>query len=273
MPGEPPGLPDHRRRPRLDRRDARARARALSAGDADRAGEQGSRGRLQPRDAGGGGRGLLPADQLGRLGRRRRGRADGALRRRQPARRGRRAAAAQSRRVAPALGSRLPHPLAAVHRVPLPAQDRAPLAGVQRVLRRRLRARPRARSGVHHGGVLPRPPRGDRGSRPLRRAVLHVQRGGGLVLALPPGGLGGRLLPGGRGGACRRRELEEGVRPDVPRAGPRAPPLPRRPQGDERGGARAAALPRRASACAAGSSHRAGARPIATPPRGCRRPR
>ena len=69
--------------------------------------------------------------------------------------------------------------------------------GVQRVLRRRLRARPRARSGFHHGGVLPRPPRGDRGSRALRRAVLHVQRGGRLVLALPPGGLGGRLLPGG----------------------------------------------------------------------------
>ena len=41
------------------------------------------------------------------------------------------------------------------------------------------------------------------------------------MLPLPPGGLERRLLPGRRGGARRRRELEEGVRPDVPRAGAR----------------------------------------------------
>ena len=53
------------------------------------------------------------------------------------------------------------------------------------LLRGRLRARPHARGRVPDGRVLPRPPRGDRRGRALRRAVLHVQRRGGLVLPLP----------------------------------------------------------------------------------------
>src|SRR5215216_905384 len=88
-----------------------------------------------------------------------------------------------------------------------------------------------------------RPPRSDRRGGALRRALLHVQRGSGLVLPLPPGRMGRRLLPRCRGRARGRRELEEGVRSDVPRAGPRPSPLSRRAQGDEGGGAGAPALP------------------------------
>ncbi len=89
-------------------------ARALPAGDADRAGEQGSRCRFQPRDARRARCRLLPADQLGRMGGRRRGGAPRALRRRKPARRDRRPAAPLSGRVAPALRPGIPDAVAAV---------------------------------------------------------------------------------------------------------------------------------------------------------------
>ncbi len=67
------------------------------------------------------------------------------------------------------------------------------------------------------------------------------------------GRLGRRLLPRRRGRARRRSELEEGVRSDVPRAGSRPSPLPRRPQGDEGGRAGAPALPRRPAPARPGS--------------------
>src|SRR4029079_14079934 len=93
------------------------------------------------------------------------------------------------------LGGRLPDALATRDRVSLPAQARPPLAGGERLLRRRLRAR-RALRGGGPDGVGPARPAGGRGyGWPLRRGLLHVQRGDGLALSLPPGGLEGALHP------------------------------------------------------------------------------
>ena len=51
------------------------------------------------------------------------------------------------------------------------------------------------RGGVPDGRGPARPARGRRYGWPLRRGLLHVQRGDGLVLPLPPGGLEGALHP------------------------------------------------------------------------------
>src|SRR5215212_5560607 len=72
---------------------------------------------------------------------------------------------------------RFPDALAARDRVPLPAQARAPLACAERVLRQRLRLRPPAGGGVPDGRGAARPPPGRRYGWPLRRGLLHVQRG------------------------------------------------------------------------------------------------
>ena len=91
------GHRDGPRRPRLDRRDARARPRAVPGGAGDRAGEH--RATAAGLNAGfraASARYYL-ADQLRRLGRRRRGRAARRLRRRAPRGRGRRPAARATR--------------------------------------------------------------------------------------------------------------------------------------------------------------------------------
>ena len=56
------------------------------------------------------------------------------------------------------------------------------------------------------GAVLPRPPRGGRRGRALRRGVLPVQRGDRLALPLPPRRLEGLVLARGRGRPRRRRD-------------------------------------------------------------------
>ena len=67
--------------------------------------------------------------------------------------------------------------------------------------------------------------RGDRAGRRLRRGLLPVQRGDGLVLPVPRGRLGGRLLPRRRVRARARRVAQ---RAPLPREPPRAPALPLR---------------------------------------------
>src|SRR5207248_9800459 len=139
---------------------------------------------------------------------------------------GRRAEAAQPGRDAAAVGARLPDHVAPRDGVLLPAQARARDAGAERVLRSAFPARPGARGRVPDGRLPARPPRGPRYGRALRRGLLHVQRGDGLVLPLPAGGLERALLPG-RGVRPRRRrdDLAE-LGADVPRAAPRTPALP-----------------------------------------------
>ena len=112
------------------------------------------------------------------------------------------------RRVAAALGARLPDALAARDRVLLPPQARAALARAERVLRRRLRPRPRARGRVPDGLRPARAPRGRRYGWPLRRGLLHVQRGDGLALPVPPGRAGrcsSPRRPSSSTSAARRR--------------------------------------------------------------------
>ena len=87
--------------------------------------------------------------------------------------------------------------------------------------------------------------RGGRGGRRVRRGLLPVQRGDGLVLPLPRGGLGGRLLPRRRVRARARRGAQRAA---VPREPPRAPALPLQASRAEGGRARAAAAARVASA-------------------------
>src|SRR5207248_143678 len=77
------------------------------------------------------------------------------------------------------------------------------------------------------------------------RELLHVQRGGRLVLPVPAGRLERRLRPGGGGGARRRRDLEARFRPDVPGTGARTPPLPGEAPRPRGGRAGEAALHRR----------------------------
>ncbi len=60
----------------------------------------------------------------------------------------------------------------------------------------RFDARPGARGRVADGRLPARPARGRRYRWPLRRGLLHVQRGDGLALSLPPRRLEGALLPG-----------------------------------------------------------------------------
>ena len=90
------GVRDGRRRPRLDRRHARARPRALPGGRARRAGEPRPRLRLEHRRRADGGP-LRPPAQLRRLARRGRARGARRVRRRPPGRRRRRPAAPLSR--------------------------------------------------------------------------------------------------------------------------------------------------------------------------------
>ena len=59
---------------------------------------------------------------------------------------------------------------------------------------------------------------------PVRRGLLHVQRGGRLADALPPGRLEGAVLPGSGGRPRRRRDAR---RPPVRREPARPPPLVR----------------------------------------------
>ena len=149
---------------------------------------------LEPGHGGGVGP-LLPDPELGRVADRRLVAAARCLRGPAPGRGDRRAAAAEPRRLAAALGAGLPDALAARDRVLLPAQARAALAGAERVLRRRVRPSGGARGGVPDGRVHARPARGRRAGRAARRGVLPLQRGDGLGLPLPRGGLEGALLP------------------------------------------------------------------------------
>ena len=149
---------------------------------------------------------LLPAPELGRLGRRRRGRAAGCLRGRESRRGRRRSAAAEPGRNAPAIGAAVPDALASLDRVPLPAQARAWLG----------RSSIRSTSGSFDhtvvrdadwlsGACLLVRRAATESGRPVRRVVLHVQRGDGLVLPLPRGRLAGGVRPGRRGRPRRRR--------------------------------------------------------------------
>src|ERR687896_393890 len=119
---------------------------------------------------------------------------------------------------------------------------RAALAGLQRVLRRRLRPSVGARGRMAERTVSARSARGCRRSRPLRRGLLHLQRGGGLVPPLLGGGLEGSLLPGSRGRARLHRVIQPGA---LQRARPRTPSLPRQAPRQARCGAGAPAAPRR----------------------------
>ena len=87
--------------------------------------------------------------------------------------------------------------------------------------------------------------RGDRAGRRLRRGLLPVQRGDGLVLPVPRGRLGGRLLPRRRVRARARRLAQ---RAPLPREPPRSPPLPLEAPRTEGGRARAAPAARLAAA-------------------------
>ena len=144
---------------------------------------------------------LLPLDQLRRLGRS----CDAVERLARFADENPRVAVVGPRlrnlgRLDPALRPRLSDALAPRDRVPLPAQARAALASAQRLLRGRLRARPRAYEAdfLMAACLLVRREATEEVGA-LRRALLHVQRGGGLVLPLPRGGLERRLLPRRRG--------------------------------------------------------------------------
>ena len=80
-------------------------------------------------------------------------------------------------------GPRLPDALAPGDRVLLPPQARAALARPQRVLRGRASTTGPERRGVGDGRLPARSAGGVRRGRPVRRAVLHVQRGGRLAAA------------------------------------------------------------------------------------------
>src|SRR5207247_9939507 len=152
-----------------------------------------------------------------------------------PGRGGRRPPPAQPGRNAPAVGARLPDPLAACHGVLLPAQARAGDERPERLLRRWLRTRRGARGRLAVRAVSPGAPRRGRRSRTVRRGLLHVQRGDGLVLPVPRRGLEGVLLPG-RGSDPRRRGVARGAA--LSGEPPRAPALlreaPRPPNGRAR---------------------------------------
>ncbi len=121
---------------------------------------------------------------------RRRARAPRRVRGRASGSGGRRAAAPQPRRDAPALGARRPDLLAARDRVPLPPQARSPLEPAEPALRRRLRPRRDARGRMADGSGAARAARSGGCGGPLRRGLLHVQRGGGLAATASAGRAG-----------------------------------------------------------------------------------
>src|SRR5262249_45731435 len=90
--------------------------------------------------------------------------------------------------------------------------------------------------------------------RPLRRGLLHVQRGDGLDVPLPSGGLGCRVRRR-RGGRARRRRLAR--RQALRRESPWPAALLRKASRRARGGARAAAPARCAAPSLAGLPRRA----------------
>ena len=106
----------------------------------------------------------------------------------------------EHRRDAAALGARRADALAARDRVPLHPQARAALAAAEPALRRRLRPRRGARrsTGSSAPALLVRREAAD-AVGPLRRGLLHVQRGGRLDDALPP-----RRLEGARSSRAPR---------------------------------------------------------------------
>ena len=104
--------------------------------------------------------------------------------------------------------------------------------------------------------------RGGRRGRAVRRGLLHVQRGGRLADALPPGRLEGAVLPGRRGRARRRRLAR---RPAVRREPARPPALSQAPRAAAgRAGAAAAArvAPPAALLCRCGASEIPRGRPL-----------
>ncbi len=159
-----------------------------------------------------------------------------------------------------ALGARLPDGLEARNRVPVPAQARAALARAERLLRRRLPSRLHARGRVAAGCGAARAARGGRCRRPLRRGLLHVQRGDGLDVPVPPGGLAGRLRRRCRS-CSRRRGIARG--PVVRREPARDPALSRQAPWLARGRARAPAAAHSPCGFARSSSVASGGRPIA----------
>ncbi len=195
-------------------------------------------GRRQQRGYARGGRPLLAAAQLRRLGVRRRAAAAGRVRRRSSRGGRRRPEAPQHRRHAAALGAPGAHALAGRDRVPVHPQARAALRPAQPALRRRFRPRELPRSRLALGGRPAGAPGGGRRGRAVRRELLPVQRGGRLADALPPCRLAGVVLPGRRGRACRRRIAR---RPDVRREPSRPAALLRQASRGE--GSRAVAAP------------------------------
>ena len=217
------GRSRHRRRgQRLDGRHGRVRARAVSGRPRRRVREPRAGGGLERRHRGDG-ESLGAPPERGRVARRGHARAARLLRRLEDSGRGDRAAAAQPGRHAPAVGSWVSDPLAARDRVLLPAEARPEVGGAERVLRRGVRPRRGARGRGGHGRLHAPAARRDREGGAVRRGLLPLQRGDGLVLPLPAGRLGGRLLSGSRVHSRPRR----GPRgPALPGEPARAPPVP-----------------------------------------------
>ena len=179
MPRERRRARHRRRRQRLARRDGRVRPRAVPLGAGRRGGEPRARGRLEPRrrrDA----RRARADPQRGRVARRRRAR-EQLL----PRPRGIRAPPSSARGSSTPTG-RCSGRSAATRRSGASRRSTSTSAswrrgrGVERLLRRWLRPRRGARRGVGDGLVHARPARGARGRRAVRRALLPLQRGGGL---------------------------------------------------------------------------------------------
>src|SRR4029453_3196039 len=233
--------------PRLAGRDAGDRAEPLSRSAPDRRGEPRDGRRQQHWDAPCLGA-LLPAAQLGCLGGRGRRRAAHRVCRPAPRGGGRRAAAAQPGRAFAAIGARVSDAVAAGDRVPVPAEARPPLALPEQVLRGRLRSRRGKGGRLALRGLSARAERRRRRGRPLRRGLLHVQRGDGLVLPLPAGRLE-RLVLSRR----RRRARRWGVsrRPALRRERARPPALPRQAPRRARGRGSPAPAPGRRPVAAA----------------------
>ena len=137
-----------------------------------------------------------------------------------------------------AVRPRLPDPVAPRDRVLLPAEARPGDEGAERLLRGRLRPRRGARGGGRDGRVHAPPAGCDRRGRARGRGLLPLQRGDGLVLPLPAGRLGGRVLPRGRVHPRPRRRARWSPVQGEPAW---APPLPGEASRAGAGRARAAA--------------------------------
>ena len=254
MPGERGRRGGRRRRQRLAGRDRRSRPRPPPRRAGGRGREPWPRRELEhrhPRDA----EPLRAPPERRRLAPGRGARSPRRLRGHAPACGGRRAAPAERGRHAAALRAGLPDPLAPRHGVLLPAQARPGHERAQRVLCGGLRPRPGARGGGGHGGVHARAAGRGRRGRPARRGLLPLQRGNRLVLPVPAGRLGGRVLS--RRGV-RPRRGRRARRPPLRREPARPPALPGQAPGPCDGRARTAAAARRAAEPQRGALFRGG---------------